>query len=100
MAVVNDPDAFATSISKILGSKLSTSKRADPVLSRMYAPHWTIIPNLGIDLVLPPLLRLLPVHVAGRIVIGVAVLLPVFGTVAYSRAVFGTLSAVLREARG
>ncbi|KAF2095831.1 Rrp15p-domain-containing protein [Rhizodiscina lignyota] len=30
----NDPDAFATSISKILGSKLSTSKRADPVLSR------------------------------------------------------------------
>ena len=30
----NDPDIFATSISKILGSKLTTSKRADPVLSR------------------------------------------------------------------
>lgn len=30
----NDPDAFATSMSKILGSKLSTSKRQDPVLSR------------------------------------------------------------------
>lgn len=30
----NDPEAFATSISKILGSKLSTSKRSDPVLSR------------------------------------------------------------------
>jgi hypothetical protein len=30
----NDPDAFATSMSKILGSKLSSSKRADPVLSR------------------------------------------------------------------
>jgi len=30
----NDPEAFATSISKILGSKLSTSKRGDPVLSR------------------------------------------------------------------
>lgn len=30
----NDPDAFATSMSKILGSKLSTSKRADPVLAR------------------------------------------------------------------
>jgi hypothetical protein len=30
----NDPDAFATSMSKILGSKLSTSKRNDPVLSR------------------------------------------------------------------
>lgn len=30
----NDPDAFAMSMTKILGSKLSTSKRADPVLAR------------------------------------------------------------------
>ncbi|RDW88321.1 putative RRP15 [Coleophoma cylindrospora] len=30
----NDPEAFATSMSKILSSKLSTSKRSDPVLSR------------------------------------------------------------------
>lgn len=30
----NDPTAFATSMSKILGSKLTTAKRADPVLSR------------------------------------------------------------------
>ncbi|KAI9740404.1 MAG: hypothetical protein M1834_004984 [Cirrosporium novae-zelandiae] len=30
----NDPDAFATSMSKILGSKLSSSKRSDPVLAR------------------------------------------------------------------
>src|SRR5206468_3412952 len=64
----------------------------DPILSRMYAPRWAIIPNLGIDLVLPPLLRVLPMHVAGRIVIGFAVLLPVLGTIAYSRAVFGVRS--------
>jgi hypothetical protein len=30
----NDPTAFATSISKILSSKLTTQKRSDPVLSR------------------------------------------------------------------
>jgi fusion and transport protein UGO1 len=30
----NDPNAFATSMSKILDTKLSSSKRADPVLSR------------------------------------------------------------------
>ena len=30
----NDPSAFATSISKILDTKLSTAKRVDPVLSR------------------------------------------------------------------
>ncbi|KAG5949454.1 hypothetical protein E4U53_005870 [Claviceps sorghi] len=35
----NDPSAFATSISKILSTKLSTSKRADPVLSRSAAAH-------------------------------------------------------------
>lgn len=61
----------------------------DPVLRRMYVPHWAIIPDLGIDLVLPPMLHVLPVYVAGRVVIAAAVLLPVIGTVAYSRAVFG-----------
>ncbi|CAD0021030.1 unnamed protein product [Aureobasidium pullulans] len=33
----NDPAAFATSMSKILGTKLTTSKRQDPVLSRSAA---------------------------------------------------------------
>jgi hypothetical protein len=66
---------------------------ADPVLSRMYASHWAIIPNLGTDLVLPPLLHVLPIHLAGRLVVGCAILLPVFGTIAYSRATFGTRTA-------
>jgi hypothetical protein len=35
----NDPSAFATSLSKILSTKLSTSKRADPVLARSAAAH-------------------------------------------------------------
>jgi fusion and transport protein UGO1 len=33
----NDPTAFATSISRILSSKLTTTKRSDPVLSRSVA---------------------------------------------------------------
>ena len=65
---------------------------SDPILSRMYAAHWAVIPNLGTDLVLPPLLHLLPVHLAGRIVVGISILLPVAGTIAYSRAVFGAYS--------
>jgi len=60
---------------------------SDPHLSRFYAPRWGIIPDLGIDLIGPPLLRILPVHVAGRIVLAVVLLLPVLGSVAYSRAV-------------
>ena len=66
---------------------------SDPILSRIYAAHWTIIPDLGIDLTLPLLLHVLPVHVAGRVLIGSALMLPVLGTLAYSRAVFGVRSA-------
>ncbi len=65
----------------------------DPVLSRIYAAHWTVIPNLGTDLVLPPLLRVLSIHLAGRLILGVAILLPVIGAIAYSRATFGVASA-------
>jgi hypothetical protein len=65
----------------------------DPVLSRMYAAHWAIIPNLGTDILLMPLLHVLPIHLAGRMVVGCAILLPVIGTIAYSRATFGTRSA-------
>ncbi|OLN88994.1 Ribosomal RNA-processing protein 15 [Colletotrichum chlorophyti] len=35
----NDPSAFSTSISKILSTKLSNSKRADPVLARSAEAH-------------------------------------------------------------
>ncbi|KFA55073.1 hypothetical protein S40293_03517 [Stachybotrys chartarum IBT 40293] len=35
----NDPAAFATSLSKILSTKLSSSKRADPVLARSADAH-------------------------------------------------------------
>ena len=65
---------------------------ADPVLSAMYGPHWAVIPNLATDVLLHPLIRALPVHVAGRLVLGLALLLPVIGGVLYSRALFGRWS--------
>ncbi len=61
----------------------------DPWLSRMYEPHWRIIPNLAVDLVLPPLLHILPIHVAGRLVLAASLFLPLAGVLAYSRALFG-----------
>ncbi|HEY0183080.1 MAG TPA: hypothetical protein VGC09_09760 [Rhodopila sp.] len=61
----------------------------DAVLAQFYAPHWSIIPNLALDLILPPLIHVLPVHIAGRLVIAVAVLLPVCGSVAYNSALGG-----------
>ena len=64
----------------------------NPDLARIAAPHWLITPNLGLDLLLPPLLHILPIHIAGRILIAVAVLLPVLGCIALHRAIFGTRS--------
>lgn len=65
---------------------------SDPVLARFYMPHWAIIPNLALDLTVPPLLRIFPIHVVGRAVIGLTVVLPVLGSVAYHRALTGRLS--------
>ncbi len=64
----------------------------DPLMAQMFTAKWAIIPNLAVDLIAPPLFRLFPVHVAGRIIIAVAVLLPVLGTVAFHRAVFNQRS--------
>ena len=61
----------------------------DPVLSQFYAPRWGIIPDVGIDVLGLALLPLLPVHVAGRVILGIVLLLPVLGTAAYSRALHG-----------
>ncbi len=58
----------------------------DPILARFYTPHWAIIPDLAIDVITPALMQWLPVHVAGRIMLGVVLMLPVLGTIAYSRA--------------
>jgi hypothetical protein len=64
----------------------------DPVLARFYVPRWAIIPNLGLDLTVPPLLWIFPVHLVGRAVIAVMLLLPVFGAVSYHYALNRRLS--------
>jgi hypothetical protein len=61
----------------------------DPVLSQFYAPRWGIIPDMGIDVLGLALVPLLPVHIAGRVILGIVLLLPVLGTAAYSRALHG-----------
>jgi hypothetical protein len=61
----------------------------DVVLARFYAAHWSIIPNLALDLIAPPLIQILSAHIAGRLLIAAAVLLPVLGAVAYNTALGG-----------
>jgi hypothetical protein len=64
----------------------------DPAIRQMYAAHWAVLPNLALDIIGPPLLAILPVHVAGRVLLALAAALPVVGVVAYHRAVTGQRS--------
>jgi hypothetical protein len=64
----------------------------DPILSQMYEQHWAIIPNLAIDLVMPEMLKVLPIYLAGRVVLGVTLLLPLVGAIVYHRVAFGVRS--------
>ena len=65
----------------------------DPILAAMYEPRWSILPNLAIDIIGPPLIQLLPLHVAGKILLAAALLFPLIGVVVYARAAFGAWSA-------
>jgi hypothetical protein len=61
----------------------------DPVLSQIYAPHWRIVPNLGIDVLGTMLLKVVPVHVGGRLLLALSLFAPVIGVVVYHRVAFG-----------
>ena len=61
-------------------------------LARFYAPRWAVIPDLGIDILGLLLLPWFPVHIAGRIIVAVVLLLPVLGAVAYGSAMAGRRS--------
>jgi len=60
----------------------------DPALSRMYAPHWRILPNLGVDVLGAQLLRLMSPSVGGRLLLALSLLAPVAGVLTYHRIVF------------
>lgn len=64
----------------------------DPVLSKMYAPHWTVLPNLGVDLIGAALLRMTDAHTGGRMLLALSLMSPVAGAIIYHRTVFGTRS--------
>ncbi len=65
----------------------------DPILARVYSIHWTVVANSGVELLMPPLLGWLPLWPTGKLFLAVALLLPMAGSAAYSRAVFGRWSA-------
>lgn len=62
-------------------------------LSRYYAFDWQLIGNLGVDLVMVPLSRLLPTELAARIAAGMIPPLTILGIYAVARAAWGRIEA-------
>src|SRR5450755_901500 len=60
----------------------------DPDLARFYEIDWQVIPNLMMDLVVPPLVRVMNVYMAGQIYTFLSFVLILSGTVALHRALF------------
>jgi hypothetical protein len=58
---------------------------ASPALQRFYAVHWRPIPYLAMDAIVPPLIHLMPVYMAGKLFVMACVLMPVLavGTLHY-----------------
>jgi hypothetical protein len=64
----------------------------DADLAQLYTIDWHIAPNLGLDMVVPLLAQLMPLPLAGKIYLALALILPVLGTVALHDTVFGKRS--------
>ena len=63
-----------------------------PFLSRYYQIQWAILPNLAMDLIVPPLLGFLPLFAAGKLFLGLTLLIDITGMIALHRSLFGRVS--------
>ena len=60
----------------------------DTDLAQIYAIDWHIVPNLGMDIVVPLLAQIMPLTLAGKIFLSLALILPLLGTVVLHDAIF------------
>ncbi len=65
-----------------------------PSLTQYYEIHWNILPNLAMDLVVPPLIRFMPIETAGKVFIGLIFALLVGGVMAFHAALHRRLVAL------
>lgn len=62
-----------------------------PALAANYVAHWRLLPDLAMDLVVPPLAHLIGVELAGRTFIALTMLLLVAGTMTLHRVLHGRI---------
>jgi hypothetical protein len=68
------------------------SRDAAGALDQYYTIEWNILPNLAMDVIVPPLAGLIPLEVAGRLFVGLSLVLIVSGTMALHAALYGRVS--------
>lgn len=68
--------------------------KSDPFLSRFYDIEWALIPNLMMDMIVPPLTKLTGVYLAGQLYTYGTFVLILSGTLALNRALFGHWSVL------
>jgi hypothetical protein len=61
-------------------------------LGRFYVIRWNLVPNLAMDLIVPPLVPILGLDGAGRVFLGMILLVIPSGAVCLNRALFGRWS--------
>jgi hypothetical protein len=66
----------------------------DPDLARFYEIDWQVIPNLMMDLIVPSLMRVMNVYLAGQVYTIASFVLILSGTIALHRQLFGRWSAL------
>ena len=66
----------------------------DVDLTRFYEIDWQIVPNLMMDIVVPPLVHFMTVYHAGQVFTVASFLLIISGTLAFNRALFGSWSVL------
>ncbi len=65
-----------------------------PDLQSHYQVHWAPIPYLAMDMIVPVLAIIFPLYVAGRIFVGVCVLMPAFTASVLHRVLYGRWSMI------
>jgi hypothetical protein len=64
-----------------------TSTHDSPLLSQYYEIRWAVLPNLGMDILVPPLVKLVPIETAGKIFLSLVCFVLVGGVVVLHRVV-------------
>ncbi len=92
--VLNPWPPMSDYINHLARMQVIASAGADPDLARFYEIDWQVIPNLMMDLIVPSLLRVMNVYMAGQVYTITSFVLIASGTIALHRALFNRWSVL------